>query len=353
MIAVLLSGGVDSSVSLCELQKSGYSDIMAFYIKVWLEGDGALLGDCPWQEDLSYARSVCKRRGVPLEVMSLQREYNERVVGYTIDELRSGRTPSPDLLCNEKIKFGLALERIGPSADLVASGHYAIIERRENAPVRLLRAVDPIKDQTYFLARLTQAQLRRLSFPIGGYEKRRVRELACPIWAVDYESSRQSRICFLGTIRYRDFVRRYLGVSRGEIVERESGKILGEHNGYWFYTIGQRSGLGLGNGPWYVSGKDTRENIVYVSHSNAQRAYGGLAARDLHWIEGAAPSEKTLSQGLSVKLRHGPELIKCSARFVEYDKLSVTLQRPDQGIAPGQFAVFYADRICLGSGAIA
>src|ERR1041384_3952794 len=254
-IAVLLSGGVDSSVALHLAKQEGGHELTAFYLKIWLEEELAFLGDCPWEEDLKFARAVCEQAGVPLQIVSLQTEYQERVVAHVLSELKRGRTPSPDILCNQWIKFGLFFDKIDAGFDKVVSGHYAQIEQCDGTYL-LKRSPDPIKDQTYFLHGLNQTQLSRLWFPIGHLTKVAVRKLAQE-WNLPNRDRKDSQgICFLGKIRYPDSVRFHLGEKVGDIVEFETGRKLAAHHGVWFYTIGQRKGLGLGGGPWYVVKKD-------------------------------------------------------------------------------------------------
>jgi tRNA-specific 2-thiouridylase len=348
-IHVLVSGGVDSSVALARLKAGGYTNIHAYYLKIWLEDDLSSLGECPWEEDLSYARAVCKQCDVPLRVVPLQLEYHDRVVEYTLAELREGRTPSPDIFCNQRVKFGAFLDHIsGPG--WVASGHYAQIVR-SGQEVHLYRAPDPVKDQTYFLSHLSQEQLSRLVFPVGNLPKGRVRRIAENMQLATMKRPDSQGICFLGKIRYPDFVRHYLGDAPGDIVERESGAVLGAHRGFWFHTIGQRQGLGLGNGPWYVTGKDTRKNIVYVSHASrvAEAAKSTLYLTRFNWI-GSRPADGRYG----VKLRHGPLVAGCSIRVDSSAEGSVTVELdvPDRGAAPGQFAILYDDERCLGGGMI-
>ncbi len=198
-IAVLLSGGVDSSVALRLVKQAGHRDIAAFYLKIWLEDELAYLGNCPWEEDLKYTRAVCEQAGVPLNVVSLQTEYQERVVSAAVEELRAGRTPSPDIWCNQRIKFGLFCEKIDPGFDKIVSGHYAQVEER--GVLRLLkRSPDPVKDQTYFLCALNQKQLGRLWFPIGHLRKDGVRRLAREYDLPNRDRKDSQGICFLGKI---------------------------------------------------------------------------------------------------------------------------------------------------------
>ena len=349
-IAVLVSGGVDSSVALRLLAEEGRHELAAWYLKVWLEDEVAHLGDCPWEEDLSYVRALCEQVGVPLHIASLQAEYLERVVSYSLEELRAGRTPSPDIFCNRRIKFGAFLDRVGDS-DRVATGHYARLAQ-DRGLTRMLRAPDPVKDQTYFLSHLRQDQAARALFPIGHLHKAEVRELARQFDLPTKDRKDSQGICFLGKIQYCDFIDFHLGRRPGDIVEADTGRVLGEHQGYWFYTIGQRFGLGLGGGPWYVVGKEVEANRLLVTHADhrEERARGSFEVAHLNWI--AAPPQ---TADLQVKLRHGPELCEC--RIADRDgagqSLQVELAVPDPGVAPGQHAVFYDGEECLGGGIIA
>lgn len=351
--AVLLSGGVDSSVALTLLARAG-RPLTAFYLKIWLEDEVSYLGSCPWEEDLSFARAVCEKAGVELRVLPLQREYHERVVQYAVEELRRGATPSPDLFCNRLVKFGAFLERSGESWERVVTGHYARLERHA-AGVGLYRSPDPVKDQTYFLSRMDGAQLARAEFPLGPYTKVQVRRLAAE-WDLPTKDRPDSQgICFLGKIPYRRFVEHYLGRHPGPMVDIATGRVLGRHQGLWFYTLGQRSGLGLSNGPWYVCGKDLRENVLWLSHADrkAQAERTVMLVDDLHWI-GSPPPEGEYQ----VKVRHGPRLYRARLRYRSPIRTGpdstaeVHLAEPDLGLAPGQFCVFYRGEECLGSGRI-
>ena len=346
--AVLVSGGVDSSVALRLLRDEGSQDLTAFYLKVWLEDELAFLGDCPWETDLGFVRAVCDEVGVPLQVVSLQSEYLEKVVGYTLEELKAGRTPSPDVLCNQRIKFGEFFSKMGDGYDRVATGHYAQVDEQDGRCL-LRRSPDRVKDQTYFLSHLSQEQLRRAQFPIGHLTKPCVRQLACEFDLPTQSRAESQGICFLGKIRYSDFVRYHLGERPGNIVEQRSGKVLGRHRGYWYYTIGQRQGLGLSGGPWYVSSKDTGTNTVYVVHQIDRMAWArnAFSVSGLNWISGV-PTKADLQ----VKVRHGPHLSACRIGDVCPDRISVVTADRDPGIAPGQFAVFYDGEICLGGGVI-
>ena len=347
-VAVLLSGGVDSSVALHLARSAGADQITAFYLKIWLEEELAFLGDCPWEEDMTYVRAVCEQAGVPLEIVPLQTEYQERVVTHALSELKRGRTPSPDILCNQQIKFGLFFERIGTGFDKVVSGHYAQVEQCGETHL-LKRSPDSVKDQTYFLSRLDQAQLRRIWFPIGHLTKGEVRKAAQRLDLPNRDRKDSQGICFLGKIKYAQFVRFHLGEKEGEIIDLDTGKRIGQHRGVWFHTVGQRQGLRLGGGPWYVVRKDLETNCLYVSHASRYLAHARscFTVSDAHWISGN-PSRLNLQ----TKLRHSPHLEDCVIRQVDENRWQVRLENKDQGVAPGQTAVFYDDNVCLGGGVI-
>jgi tRNA (5-methylaminomethyl-2-thiouridylate)-methyltransferase len=346
-IAVLLSGGVDSSVALNLLKRENH-DITAFYLKIWLQDEFSFLGECPWEEDLEYVRKVCAQINVPVEVIPLQNEYWDNVVSYTISEIKEGRTPNPDIFCNSLVKFGLFYDKIDSSFERVASGHYAKLKQFDNDFV-LKTSPDPVKDQTYFLSYLTKKQLSRASFPIGDYTKKQVRELARKFDLPNKERKDSQGICFLGQIKFNEFVKHHLGEIKGDIINIENGKKLGEHNGYYYYTIGQRSGLGLGGGPWYVAKKDVKQNVIYVSHEDSSKIERNkFNVANINWISGKRPRETNLL----VKIRHGANFYNCNIDFEDEENPTVVMNKTDKGIASGQFAVFYENDVCLGGGVI-
>lgn len=359
-IAVLVSGGVDSSVALRLLQEQGH-DVTAFYLKIWLEDELAFLGECPWEDDLSYVRAVCEQAGVPLEVVPFQKEYWERVVAYTIDEVKNGRTPNPDMLCNARIKFGAFYEFLEKTHnpefvegsigefEKIATGHYARVEEK-NGIFFLKKTPDAIKDQTYFLSQLSQAQLSRALFPIGSYEKKEVRKLAEKFQLANASRKDSQGICFLGKIPFDAFLKYHLGEKRGNLVEYETGKVLGEHAGFWYFTVGQRQGIGLSGGPWYVVKKEPATNTIFISHGEHKEASSRntFTVENLNWFS-VEPKD---GAELSVKLRHGPEEHLCTIHWKNEQSLEVTLREKDPGIAEGQFAVFYEGDVCLGGGTI-
>lgn len=377
-IAVLISGGVDSSVALRLLTGQGH-DITAFYLKIWLEEDFANFGECPWEEDLVYVRKVCEDAGVPLFIVPLQKEYFETVVAYTINEVKEGRTPNPDIFCNKLIKFGVFLDKFGDQFDKVATGHYARVncasdfgseimnsevseivngcEIYSNCKSYELRcAPDEVKDQTYFLSYLDQKQLSKLIFPIGNLTKPQVRELAKEYNLPNKDRKDSQGICFLGKFKFNDFLKHYIGTKEGDLVEFETGKKLGEHEGFWFHTIGQRKGSGLSGGPWYVVKKDSEKNIVYLSKNyySEDKIRDTFEVEKVNWISGKEPKDYIEGQkGLQVKMRHGKHRFDCRISLCNKSgNLIVKLESSDQGIAAGQFAVFYLGDICLGGGII-
>jgi tRNA-specific 2-thiouridylase len=348
-IAVLVSGGVDSSVVLARLHEQGH-EVTAFYLKIWLEDELSFLGDCPWEQDLGYVRALCEQLGVPLEVVPLQEAYRDRIVQYTISEVRAGRTPSPDVWCNVRIKFGAFLEAIGDRYDTVASGHYAQVLYGDDGLFHLHTSPDAVKDQTYFLAHLGQSQLRRLLLPIGRMTKEQVRAEAQRYQVPSRDRKDSQGICFLGKISFTQFIEHYLGTQSGPLVEEETGKILGTHKGFWFHTIGQRKGIGLSGGPWYVVRKDPHTNTVFIScqYHAADKQRDTFIMRDIHWISGKQPE---LSH-VRMKVRHGAEFNTAELTYLENNRIAVQLAARDQGLAPGQFAVMYRGDECLGCGVI-
>jgi tRNA-specific 2-thiouridylase len=348
-IAVLLSGGVDSSVALKLLQDQGH-DVTAFYLKIWLEDELSYLGDCPWQEDLDYVKNVCQKLNVPLQVVSLQKEYHDEVVSYTIAQVKAGRTPNPDILCNSRIKFGLFLDKYGAQFDKVASGHYAQLGDKNGRKV-ILASPDLVKDQSYFLSHLSQNQLQKAVFPIGQFFKHEVRQMAQDFDLPTKDRKDSQGICFLGKFKFKDFIKHHLGQKTGLMIEIETGLKMGEHQGFWFYTIGQRQGLGLAGGPWYVADKDPAKNIVYISRNyySPEKQRDSFEIDNCNWFSDLSNHPRELQ----VKLRHGPAKHAATITPLADGRVAVKLQENDQGIAPGQFAVFYDGEVCLGGGVIA
>lgn len=347
-IAILTSGGVDSSVALARLAAEDEHELTAYYLKIWLEDELAFLGSCPWEEDLEYVREICEVFSVPLEIAPLQQDYYARVVGSTVAELEAGRTPSPDVLCNRHIKFGAFVDRFGGDFDFVASGHHARVDHTGSLS-RLLKGVDPVKDQTYFLSQMDQHQIARCLFPIGGMTKADVRAEARRLGLPNSDRPDSQGICFLGRVPYDAFVEHHLGENPGLIRDVATGDELGRHRGFWFHTIGQRKGLGLGNGPWYVVGKDHETNDLLVAHadslSNHHRDRFTIA--EPHWIAEVPGGDR-----FDLRVRHAPDLVGCRVRWRPDGSLDVVMDESESGIAPGQYAVLYDNEECLGGGVI-
>ena len=346
-IAVLVSGGVDSSVALALLQQQGY-EVVPFYLKIWLEDELSFLGECPWSEDLEAAQSVCKQLGLELQIVSLQQEYKDTIIRYIIDDIKGGRTPNPDILCNTFIKFGAFLEKHGAEFDKVATGHYAGLIFKDECYF-LKRTPDEIKDQTYFLARLSQEQLAKSLFPLADFSKKEVRALAQEFNLANKDRKDSQGLCFLGKIKFRDFIRAHVGIKQGTLLEHETGKVMGLHEGFWFYTIGQRQGLGLAGGPWYVVDKAPETNTVFIS----KQYYDEEKIRDTFIIlDVMGDLQLYVGKQILVKIRHGKQLYNAMLERTKDGFFLVRLSERDQGIAPGQFAVFYDGLICVGSGVI-
>lgn len=380
-VAMLLSGGVDSSVALHLLLQQGYN-VTAYYLRIWLEDELAHLGECPWEDDLHVCQEVCEHAGnVPLETVSLGKEYRDRVVQYTIEEAQQGRTPNPDIMCNSRVKFGCFLEYIDQSGmkfDHVASGHYARLEDepRESSPgttraKRLFRAPDPVKDQSYFLCALTQKQLSKVLFPIGQYKKSEVRQLASEFNLPNRNRPDSQGLCFLGKVKFDEFLSSYLGSRPGDVVDAMNGEVIGKHNGLWYHTVGQRKGIGkvmfplaTAHGPWYVVAKDQSKDVVYVSNrydeDDFAKARSEFEVEDVRWISNQHPAQAS-SDGkwevvrFDMKIRHGPKIVQGSLQLKgDGSSGNVKLDLKDGGLAPGQYVVFYSqtsDEV-LGAGVI-
>ena len=350
-VAVLISGGVDSAVAVERLMAQGH-DLHLFYIRIGLDTDE---GDCSAEEDIEMCSLIARRYGLPFDVVSLHEEYWENVMEYALATVRAGLTPNPDIMCNKIIKFGYFERRWGHEFDRTATGHYATT-RVIDGRVWLGTAVDPVKDQTDFLARISYDQLKHLMFPIGDMPKAEVRQLALSANLPNAKRKDSQGICFLGKINYNDFIRRHLGEKPGPIVEIETGRKLGTHRGYWFHTIGQRKGLGLSGGPWYVVKKNIHDNVIYVSNGyDTEKQYGrSIHIDEMHFITANPWAEQSEPIEISFKNRHMPEFLPGSILRMPDGSYVIESERKVQGIAPGQFAVIY-DRdaqLCIGSGII-
>lgn len=350
-VAALISGGVDSAVSVHQLLEEGH-DLHLFYIRIGLDtGEG----DCSAEEDIEMCSYIARKYNLPFDVVSLHEEYWENVMEYALRTVRQGLTPNPDIMCNKMIKFGYFEKRWGHEFDKTATGHYAsttIIGDK----TYLSTAVDPVKDQTDFLARIDYDQLCHLMFPIGRIPKAEVREIAIRTQMPNAYRKDSQGICFLGKINYNDFIRRHLGEKKGAIIELETGKKLGEHKGFWFHTIGQRKGLGLSGGPWYVVKKNIHDNVIYVSNGyDTEKQYGKtLHLDEMHFISGNPWEGNCNSVEITFKNRHMPNFIPARLTHLGNMEYLIESEEKVQGIAPGQFAVIYDKdkQLCYGSGII-
>ena len=349
-VAVLLSGGVDSAVVVHRLKEQGI-DPTLFYIRIGMDNDE---GDCSAEEDIEMCTYIARKYGLPFEVVSLHREYWDHVMEYALRTVKFGLTPNPDMMCNKMIKFGFFEERWGHAFDKTATGHYATTTER-NGKIYLSKERDKKKDQTDFLAQIDSVQVSHLLFPIGDLLKQEVREMAVSAKLPNASRRDSQGICFLGNIDYNAFIRRHLGERQGAIVELETGKILGSHKGYWFHTIGQRKGLGLSGGPWYVVAKDVDTNTIFVSNGyGTEKQYGKvLKLAEFHFITDDPWGEMESPVEITFKNRHTPDFTS-GLLIKEGKSYSISSKEPVQGIAPGQFAVVYDKErhICVGSGVI-
>ncbi len=343
-IAALVSGGVDSSVVVHLLKEQGYTPDI-FYIRIGMEDEEGYI-DCPAEEDIEITQWVAKKYGCRFEEVNLHKEYWDNVVSYTIESVRKGLTPNPDVMCNKLIKFGAFEERRGRDYDRIATGHYARTAD-VGGMVFLATAVDPIKDQTDFLSQLEYRQISKLMFPIGGMMKSEVRTIAHEAHLPSADRKDSQGICFLGKINYNDFIKRYLGEKEGKIVELETGKVLGTHKGYWFHTIGQRKGLFLSGGPWFVVRKDIEENVLYVSQGyDPDAAHGNkvtlMGFRLLSGVWPGYPEKPEFHEReIKFKIRHTPEFHPGVLRRTENGLYEITSDDRIQGIAAGQYATIY------------
>ncbi|MDR0413106.1 MAG: tRNA 2-thiouridine(34) synthase MnmA, partial [Dysgonamonadaceae bacterium] len=347
-IAALISGGVDSSVVVYQLKEAGYNPTL-FYIRIGMEDKAGYI-DCPAEEDIEITTYIARKYGCKMEVVSLHEEYWENVVSYTIDAVRRGLTPNPDMMCNKLIKFGTFEQKWGHSFDKIATGHYATTTGIEDK-IYLSTAADKVKDQTYFLGQVDYLQIAKLLFPIGHLQKSEVRAIAARQGLPSALRKDSQGICFLGKINYNDFIRRYLGEKPGKIIEWETGRILGEHKGYWFHTIGQRKGLYLSGGPWFVVRKDIPENTIYVSNGyDPETQYGKeVDLQGFHFITGNPWGDLSEEKAITFKIRHTPEFTSGKIKRTG-DIYRIESDDKIQGIAAGQFGVVYDRecRLCLG-----
>ncbi len=350
-VVIGMSGGVDSSVAALLLKEQGYK-LIGIFMKNWDEKDE--FGECTATKDSEDARKVCEALDIPFYTVNFVKKYWDNVFSYFIDELKKGRTPNPDILCNKEIKFKAFLDyamKLG--ADYIATGHYARVDYKDGQ-YHLLKGVDSKKDQTYFLCMLGQEQLAKALFPLGNMNKGEVKEIAMKAGFETAYKKESTGICFIGERDFKDFLKTYLPARPGDI-KTLTGEVVGKHEGLMYYTIGQRKGLGIGGQgtgeSWFVVDKDLKNNVLHVVQGdNHPLLYSvGLTATNLHWISEIKPQGD----------------FKCMAKFryrqpdqgVTVHKLldnscEVVFDEPQRAITPGQFVVFYDGDVCLGTGVI-
>lgn len=370
-VFVGMSGGVDSSLSAALLKEQGH-EVVGVYMKNWTEDLPGMR--CPWADDLADAKRVAVQLGIDFRVFDFENEYKHKVVDYMIEEYKLGRTPNPDIMCNQEVKFKLFLETaLEQGADMIATGHYARVHHTAGPAIssapknssaepeeflgaaprevthgsRLLRPKDDNKDQTYFLYRVTGEALSKTLFPLGDYTKDEVREMARERGLFTASKKESMGICFVGQVGIRDFLGQYVETKPGDIVDKATGKALGRHDGAIFYTLGQRHGLDIGGGlPYYVVGKDMATNVVYVSQNLQDETMwrSKINLESIHWIN-KAPDDGAEVQ---VRIRHRAPLAPAIIRGQ-----SLEFTESQRALTPGQSAVLYSGEVCLGGGIVA
>lgn len=341
-VYVGLSGGVDSSLSAALLVEQGY-DVTGVYMKNWTQDLPGM--KCPWADDLADAKRVAVQLGIDFKVFDFQDQYKHKVVDYMIAEYELGRTPNPDIMCNQEVKFKLFLRSaLEDGADMIATGHYARVANTTDS--RLLRARDENKDQTYFLYRITNQALEKTIFPVGDLTKTQVRSQAEKRGLFTAKKKESMGICFVGTVGIREFLSQFVTTKPGAIIDMQTKKEIGQHDGAIFFTLGQRHGLSVGGGlPYYVVGKDMTKNEIYVTRdlNDKELWRKELELSSLHWINNSPKN----GQKIQARLRHRAPLIDA-----KLDGKKLTLTQPQRAIATGQSAVLYDGEIVLGGGII-
>ena len=349
-IVVGMSGGVDSAVAALLLREQGYT-VTGVFMRNWEEPDGA----CPAEQDYEDVRRVSEALDIPYYTVNFTEEYRERVFSYFLSEYAAGRTPNPDVLCNSEIKFKAFLEfAFRSGAEALATGHYAQL-RQDEEGTHLLKGADGGKDQSYFLAGLTPAQLGRAMFPIGGMEKRQVRELARKHGLSVAEKKDSTGICFIGERNFKQFLMTYLPACPGDMVD-EKGKVIGRHDGLMYYTLGQRRGLGIGGRSdgsgesWFVIGKDLKRNLLIVQQGEHEELYSlSLTVDKLNWIPQTDMPE-SFACGAKFRYRQPDQQVRVERRG---EGALVRFLEPQRAVTPGQWCVLYQGEECLGGGPIA
>ncbi len=342
---VAMSGGVDSSVAVALLKKKGF-DVVGVFMRFWSEpasGAGCAMNKCCSFEAYNDARRVAQKLEIPIYTLNMKVPFKKLVVDYFLKEYQAGRTPNPCVECNRFIKFGELLRKAkAMGAEYVATGHYA----RVNGG-KLLKGKDPEKDQSYFLYTLTQDKLKQVLFPVGDYNKPWVRAMAKKFGLLVHAKKDSQEVCFVGA-SLKNFLKKYLKVKSGKILELESGKNLGEHDGLPFYTIGQRRGLALSGGPWYVVKMDAKKNILYISRNEKKLLSKEFTAEKVNWVSGSAPK---LPLRVKAKIRYKHKEAPCVIKKIK-NNFKIIFDKPQRAVTAGQSAVFYRGDEVLGGGVI-
>lgn len=346
-VCVGLSGGVDSSVSAYLLKKQGYK-VVGVYMKNWSQDLPGF--ECPWFEDYQDTKRVAVQLGIEFKMFDFEKDYKHLVVDYMIDEYKKGRTPNPDIMCNQEIKFRLFLNAcLEDGADFIATGHYAKVKDG-----KLFMAKDKAKDQTYFLYRISKEALKKTLFPLGDLTKPVVRKIAKQQKLVTAAKKESMGVCFVGKVGIKDFLSSYVKTKPGPIIEQSAvqrRRVVGEHDGAIFYTIGQRHGLNTGGGkPYYVTGKDMKTNTVFVTTKLDDKKLwtSQIDLDDIHWID-RRPKQ---GEELLVRLRHQGPLLRIKSLNTSKTKTTMLLDHEQRAITPGQSAVLYSGSEVLGGGIV-
>ncbi|QQS22072.1 tRNA 2-thiouridine(34) synthase MnmA [Candidatus Saccharibacteria bacterium] len=343
-VFVGMSGGVDSSLAAALLVEQGH-DVTGIYMKNWSQDLPGMR--CPWAEDLADAKRVAVQLGIDFKVYDFEAEYKQRVVDYMIAEYQAGRTPNPDIMCNQEVKFKLFLETaLDDGADMIATGHYA---RVENGMLKCAKDTD--KDQTYFLGRVSGDALKKVLFPLGNILKSDVRNMAAQRGLWTAKKAESMGVCFVGNVGMREFLGQYVETCTGPIIDEHSKKVVGQHDGAILYTLGQRHGLDVGGGlPYYVVGKNMEKNEVYVTTNLNDKGMWRrrIEVEQIHWIVNIPTGNSYLT-----RIRHRAALVEAELSLGETAHKGVLeFVEPQRATTPGQSVVFYRDDVCLGSAVV-